>query len=237
MQSLCSGLPEGSAEFRGKQDMKKVFFIIVFGLSTFHIAGNAFADRDWEYWSRYSVEVPVTKEISYAIKPEWRIRDDMSYRYLFKLEQAINFKIGKYLEIAPYYVWQENKTSKGADRSNLSYLDLTGKIPLKELFDMKIIDRIRWQYNYDKGLTIWRNSTRLTKTFKFGKFELSPFVEDEIFYDTKLDKFNENWASAGILLGLNKYANIGISYLLDTKKKGNDWNYANVLVTSFSLKF
>lgn len=67
--------------------------------------------------------------------------------------------------------------------------------------------------------------------------EISPFIEDEIFYDTEQDKLNENWASAGISLALNKYANIGISYLLDTKKKGDDWSYANVLVTSVSLKF
>ena len=165
------------------------------------------------------------------------MRDDMSYRYLFKLEQAINFKLGSYFEIAPYYVWQENKTTKGFDRSNLSYLDLTGKIPLKEFFNIKMIDRLRWQYNYNKGLTTWRNSTRLTKAFKIGKFEFSPFIEDEIFYDTKLDKLNENWASAGLLFTLNKNSNIGVSYLLDTKKKGNDWAYTNVLITSFSLKF
>lgn len=217
--------------------MKKIFFILVFGLMMLHISKNAFAERDWEYWSRYSFEAPITKEISYLIKPEWRMKNDMSYRYLFKLEQAVNFKLGQYFEIAPYYVWQENKTAKGIDRSNLSYLDLTGKMPLKEFFNMKIIDRLRWQYNYDKGLTTWRNSTRLTKSFKVGKFELSPFIEDEIFYDTKLDKLNENWASVGLSFALNKNSNIGVSYLLDTKKKGNDWACANVLVTSFSLKF
>jgi hypothetical protein len=65
----------------------------------------------------------------------------------------------------------------------------------------------------------------------------SPFIEDETFFDAKQDKFYENWASAGILLVLNKYANIGISYLLDTKKKGDDWAYANVLITSLTLKF
>jgi len=217
--------------------MRKILFLFVVIAVILANSPSAFAERDWEYWSRYSFEAPITKEISYQIKPEWRMKNDMSYRYLFKLEQAINFKLGKYFEIAPYYVWQENKTAKGVDRSNLSYLDLTGKIPIKELFDVKIIDRLRWQYNYDKGLTTWRNSTRLTKAYKLGKFELSPFIEDEIFYDTKLDKLNENWASAGVSLALNKYLNVSVAYLLDTKKKGNDWNYANVLVTSMSLKF
>lgn len=217
--------------------MKRFFLVILFGTIILSLTKCAFAERDWEYWSRYSADVPITKGISYQIKPEWRIRDDMSYRYLFKIEQTINFKIGNYLELSPYYVWQENKTAKGVDRSNLSYIDLTGKVPLEGLFDMKIIDRLRWQYNYKKGLSTWRNSTRLIKGFKIGKYELLPFIEDEIFYDSKLERVNENWASVGIFLALDKHTTIGASYLLDTKKKGNDWNYANVFVSYFSVKF
>jgi len=217
--------------------MKKTIFLITLGLIFLGVTEYAFAERDWEYWSRYSFEAPLNKQISYLIKPEWRFKKDMSSQYLFKLEQAIAFKVNKFLELAPYYVWQENKTSTSYDRSDLFYFDVTGKIPLKEVFDLKIIDRLRYQYNFDKVLTVWRNSTRLTKAFKVGKFEVSPFIEDETFYDTKQDKFNENWASAGVSLALNKYGNIGISYLLDTKKKGDDWTYANVLITSLSLKF
>jgi len=217
--------------------MKKTIFLITLGLIFLGVTEYAFAERDWEYWSRYSFEAPLNKQISYLIKPEWRFKKDMSSQYLFKLEQAIAFKVNKFLELAPYYVWQENKTSTSYDRSDLFYFDVTGKIPLKEVFDLKIIDRLRYQYNFDKVLTVWRNSTRLTKAFKVGKFEVSPFIEDETFYDTKQDKFNENWASAGVSLALNKYGNIGIAYLLDTKKKGDDWTYANVLITSLSLKF
>ncbi len=217
--------------------MKKTIFLISFGLIFLSVTKYTFAERDWEYWSRYSFEAPITKTISYLIKPEWRMKNDMSYRHLFKLEQAINFKIGKYFELAPYYVYQEAKSSGNVDRSDLVYLDGTAKVPLEKLFNLKIIDRLRYQYNFDKELTVWRNSTRFTKSFKIKSFELLPFIEDEIFYDTKLDKLNENWASAGISLVLNKYANMSVAYLLDTKKKGNDWVYANVLVTSFSLKF
>ena len=217
--------------------MRKILFLFM-AISIISLGSHsAFAERDWEYWSRYSFEAPITKEISYLIKPEWRMKNDMSYRYLFKLEQAVNFKIGKYFEVAPYYVYQEAKSGGNVDRSDLIYLDGTAKVPLRKLFDLKIIDRLRYQYNFDKELTIWRNSTRLTKSFKIKSFELLPFIEDEIFYDTKLDKLNENWASAGISLVLNKHANMSVAYLLDTKKKGNDWAYANVLVTSFSFRF
>ena len=217
--------------------MKKMIFIFTFTLLMLIVNKSAHAQRDWEYWSRYSFEAPITKEISYLIKPEWRMKDDMTDRYLFKLEQGIAFKLNKFLEIAPYYVWQEVKSLGKVDRSDLAYLDLTVKVPLKNLFDLKIIDRLRYQYNFDKKLTVWRNSTRLTKGLKLGKFEFLLFIEDEIFYDTKTDKLNENWASIGLSLSPNKYANIGISYLLDTKKKRSDWTYVNVLVTSFSLKF
>ncbi len=217
--------------------MRKLFFSILPALIILTISNCAFAERDWEYWSRYSLETPINKEISYLIKPEWKIKNDMRDNYLFKLEQAIAFKLNKFLEVAPYYVWQEKKSSGNYDRSDLAYLDITGKMPFKKFFELKVLDRLRYQYNFDTNITTWRNSTRLTKAFKLAKFEIFPFVEDEIFYDTKLDTFNENWASAGLSLSLNKYANIGISYLLDTKKKGDDWSYTNVLVTSLSLKF
>ncbi len=217
--------------------MKRVILMTSFVLILLAKVNVTFAERGWEYWSRYSFEALITKKISYLIKPEWRMKNDMSYKYLFKLEQAINFKLGKYFEFAPYYVWQETKSSGNVDRSDLVYFDTTAKIPLEKLLNLKIIDRLRYQYNFDKELTVWRNSTRLTKSFKIKSFELLPFIEDEIFYDTKLDKLNENWASAGVSLALNKHANVGISYLLDTKKKGNDWAYANVLVTSVSIKF
>ena len=53
--------------------MKKSFFLITLGLIILGVTEYAFADRDWEYWSRYSFEAPITKTISYLIKPEWRI--------------------------------------------------------------------------------------------------------------------------------------------------------------------
>lgn len=217
--------------------MKKTILSIALLFISLNLTKSAFADRDWEYWSRYSFELPLNKKVSYLIKPEWRIKDDMTDKYLFKLEQAVAFKLNKFLELAPYYVWQESKTKGNYDRSDLVYLDVTGKILLKEVFDLRIIDRLRYQYNFDKELTVFRNSSRLTKSFKIKSFEVSPFIEDEIFYDTKQDKLNENWASAGMSLALNKNSNIAVSYLLDTKKKGNDWAYANVLVTSLNIKF
>lgn len=211
-----------------------MFFIVLTMLS---ITKLSYAERDWEYWSRYSAEVPITKKISYLIKPEWRIKDDMTDKYLFKLEQAVAFKIGKFLELTPYYVWQESKTKGNHDRADLVYFDVTGKMPLKGVFDSRVIERLRYQYNFDKELTVFRNSARFTKSFKIKNFEVSPFIEDEVFYDTKLGKLNENWTSAGISLALNKYANIGVSYLLDTKKKGDDWAYVNVLITSLIARF
>jgi len=63
--------------------MKKLFSLVILGAALLGITKYAFVERDWEYWSRYSFEAPITKEIS----------------YLIKLEQAINFKIGKYFEL------------------------------------------------------------------------------------------------------------------------------------------
>ena len=106
------------SSYSGKQDdkskspkkqrgeyMRKITFIASFNLIILSITNFAYADRDWEYWSRYSFDVSITKQISYLVKPEWRIKDDMTDKYLFKLEQAIAFQINKYVDTHGHSPW------------------------------------------------------------------------------------------------------------------------------------
>ncbi|KJJ83704.1 secreted protein [Candidatus Omnitrophus magneticus] len=217
--------------------MRKILLILFFAMLLLSNSKESFAVRDWEYWSRYSVAVPLSKQITYYIKPEWRVKEEF-YRYLFKLENAVGFKLNDFIEIAPYYVWLEKKTIICADRSDLFYLDVTASLPLKDFFDLKFIDRARYQYNFDKETTIWRNSLKVTRNFKITEtIEFAPFLEDEIFYDTKVNAVTENWASSGLSIILNKNISLSACYLLDSIKKVDDWQYANVIVSSFAVKF
>ncbi|MBI4656072.1 MAG: DUF2490 domain-containing protein [Elusimicrobia bacterium] len=223
----------------GKPDGTTVkTMILIFRMSLLlNMIMPAFAERDREYWSKCSFDVPISRKISYVLKPEWRFKNEMSNNYLFKIEQGVAFQFNKYLELAPYYIRQKIESAGKSDTSDMMYIDMTGKIPFKKIFDFRIINRLRYQYNFDKKFTVWRNSTKLAKGFQIGKFETSPFIENEMFYNTSLNKVNQNQASIGISLALNKHVNVAASYVLDAKNKGNDWIYADVLLTSVGIKF
>lgn len=160
----------------------------------------------------------------------------MSYRYMYKQEQAIVFKLGRFFDIAPYYVWQETRTAQGEDQSNLIYLDVTAKTPLLS-GGFTVNDRLRYQYDLDKEKTIWRNSLRLARPFRLSQWQIAPFIEDEVFYDTQSGQINRNWASIGIGMVPCRWGNISLAYLLDSRKQNDNWTEANVLVSSMSIRF
>lgn len=197
----------------------------------------AFAERDWEYWSQESFAIPINKKVNLMILPEWRFKKDMSDQYLFKLETGPTFKINQYLDITPYYVYQEKRTVGLWDRSDIAYLDGMVKASLKNLFDIKISNRLRYQYDFDKAKTIWRDSIKISKGYKMGKIEMAPYFSEEPFYDAKLDKITEHRTAAGFTFNLSKDISIGVGYMLNSKNAKPKWTYANVLVSNLNIKF
>jgi hypothetical protein len=200
--------------------------------------GETRAERDWEYWSRYSLSAPLYSNIvTLVVKPEWRMRGDMADTYLIKPEFGVVLRVTSLIDITPHYVWQKSRTPGGWDYSDLSYLDATLKVPLSADGKLKLIERLRHEYNWDKATTTWRNALRLGQPLKLGAWTVAPFVEDEVFYSEESDRWNRNWASAGAALAVGKQVDVVLSYLLDAKRTEDDWTYANVLVTSFAARF
>lgn len=217
--------------------IKKAVIGIIWISTFFSIVTSSFAERDWEYWSQASFSAPLNKTVTWLILPEWRSKEDMHNLYLFKLETGPSFKINKYLEITPYYVYQEKKSAAIWDRSDLCYLDETVKLTLENFFDLKVSNRFRYQYDFDKAKTTLRNSFKISKTVKFGKLELAPYFSEEPFYDAKLDRITEHRTSVGLTYNLSKNVSLAAAYMLNSKKGRSKWGYTNVLQTNLNIKF
>jgi len=212
-----------------------LFFFMVFACVSF-----AFAGRDWEYWNQEQLTILATKRISFIFNSEWRFNKDMHDNYLFKQENGVSFKITDWFDFIPYYVYQRKKGT-GAnnwwDGSDIMYLDEVFKLTLDKLFNIKVNDRFRYQYDFDKAKTILRNSLRLSRDFPLTKkFTISPFISEEPFYDGKLDRITEHRSSSGLSLAFGKNISLDIGYMLNSKK-AKKWTYANVLVSNLKIKF
>jgi len=215
---------------------KKISLILVF-LMVFIFVNSVFAQRDWEYWSCENFAIPIDKTISYLINTEWRFNNDMDYNYLFKVETGPSFKINNYLEIAPYYVYQEKQSKNMWDRSDLVYLDASLKSALVESLDIKFSNRFRYQYDFDKAKTILRDAIKISKGFKIGRQEIAPYFSEEPFYDAKLARITEHRTTAGMTYAFTKNISLGIGYMLNSKKGTSKWTYANVLMSNLNIRF
>jgi hypothetical protein len=217
--------------------MKIIIFSSLMFLAILNFASLAFADRDWEYWSQETFSFPINEKITYLIIPEWRFKEDMRNAYLFKLETAPVFKVNDYLEVAPYYVYQEKKSAGVWDRSDLAYFDTTLKLALKQFWNIKLSNRLRYQYDFDKAKTTLRNSLRVSKPLKISKKEITPYFSEEPFYNAKLERITEHRAAAGLSYNLTKNTAVSLSYMLNSKKGASKWNYTNVLVSNINVRF
>ncbi|MEW6101921.1 MAG: DUF2490 domain-containing protein [Candidatus Omnitrophota bacterium] len=216
--------------------MRKVLFAIAI-FATLYVTQYASAERDWEYWSQESFFFPVNKRLSFLMLPEWRFKEDMHNVYLFKLENGLAFKINEFLEVAPYYVYQEKKSGAIWDRADLVYFDTSLKLELKNLWGIKLSNRVRYQYDFDKDKTTFRNAAKVSRSFNVGKLKISPYFSEEPFYDAKLERITEHRTAAGFSFELTKNVSFGLGYMLNSKKGTSKWTYANVLVSNLGIKF
>ncbi|MDD5005493.1 MAG: DUF2490 domain-containing protein [Candidatus Omnitrophica bacterium] len=215
------------------QATKYILLILIF----LSIANTGFAQRDWEYWTQESFSIPIKEGINLLVLPEWKFKDDMHDIYQFKLENGISFKVNDYFDITPYYVYQEKKSRNMWDRSDLVYLDGTFKVPLKNFFNLKFSNRLRYQYDFDKAKTTWRNTVKISKALKAGKLDVEPYFSEEPFYDAKLNRITEHRTTVGINCPISKNISLAVGYMLDSKKGGAKWSYANVLASNLNIKF
>lgn len=220
--------------------MKKGALLAIALFFVFMVVKYAHA-RDWELWTQESFSVQLTKKLSYTVLPEWRFKNDMNYNYLFKVETGPTYKINSYLDAAIWYVYQEKQASnKMWDRADLSYVDLVAKIPLKSFFDLKISNRARYQYNYSTAVATFRNSFRMLKTFKpMNNFEVSPYIQEEPFYDCKDHRIVEHRTSSGFTFTVFKNYSLSLAYMLNSKKAtgASKWAYTNVFLANLGFKF
>ncbi|MCM8796552.1 MAG: DUF2490 domain-containing protein [Candidatus Omnitrophica bacterium] len=216
--------------------MRRRFAVAVF-LALVAVLGSAYAERDWEYWSQEAYSVPLNNTVNYIVTTEWRFNQDMERDYLFKVETGPSFRINEYLELAPYYVYQEKQSRSGWDRSDLMYFDTTVNFRLKGLFNAKMSNRFRYQYDFDKVKTVLRNTLKLSKGFNIGKCQLTPYLSEEPFYDCKVNTITEHRTTAGISCSFTKNLSFGLGYMLNSKKGASKWSYSNVLVSNLNIKF
>jgi hypothetical protein len=214
-------------------NMKKSLYlfcglIILFWVS----AGQLRAAADFEYWSKYNLTFPLKGKFSLYLEPQFKFLDNVGF-YYFKGYVGPIVTLNKKWKLAFLYAYKDKKKKNIWEKEDLLYLDGVSKLNLGKV----IIDtRLRGEYSLSKEEWVTRVRVKLSKN-KLLKFKaLQPFIEEEIFYNFRSKEFYENRASLGITFKFQAKAKLSLSYLLNSKLTGQDWNNTNVLVSSISIE-
>ncbi len=84
----------------------------------------------------------------------------------------------------------------------------------------------------------YRSKFTVKAPFKLTKFEIQPYVADEIFYDFDEETLNKNRLYAGIVFKIFKNLKADFFYLLErNKNSSNKWYDYNVFGTNLKFSF
>lgn len=205
-------------------------------LAVFFCAASVFAKEDWEYWSEYEFNIKLSEKTTFKIAPNLQFRDDMSKFYHSEIELGIDYELCKNLVISPgyHYEYEEDEEGKNTDENRI-YLDGTIKW---SWLGFKFSDRNKGEYRNVSGDEFWRyrNKFKIKRPLKF--FSITPFIANEIFYDTRPDEFNKNRFQLGLSKELTKVMCLEIYYILESNKKNGHWqDEKKILGTCLIMNF
>src|SRR5215469_467845 len=112
----------------------------------------------------------------------------------------------KYLTMRAGYRRDTSLTSGQSRSGNIGILELTSRYQLPGQF--VISDRNRGGFRFIQGQAFsprYRNRLRLERDLKRGWFACTPYVEDEIFFDTRYGRWTPNVYALGVQIPAGRH--------------------------------
>ncbi|KPK40431.1 MAG: hypothetical protein AMJ78_07195 [Omnitrophica WOR_2 bacterium SM23_29] len=216
--------------------MKKII-ILVISILIFSNYSFAFDDGDFQHWNTETISWKINKDLTTAIEEEFRFGDDGGDLYYQHTDLGIAYSgLTKWLDIGVNYRLAFEEKNNDWKYINIPHLNGTLKF---DLYNFNFSDRSRFEYqDKEEGNDVWRYRNKFTiKLPKFTRFDIQPYVADEIFVDFDEEELNRNRLSTGITWKLLKNLKGDIFYLWQSSKSGGTWVDYNVLGTKLKLSF
>ncbi|MCJ7508903.1 MAG: DUF2490 domain-containing protein [candidate division Zixibacteria bacterium] len=210
--------------------MLRFFIAVVLSFFLFlKSPAGIFASQDWEYWSKYSLEVALGKKAGFYLEPEFKFKHNFKEYYYSKTYLGLSYKPNKLIEVRGYYAYKTKKDKTDWKEADLLYLDPILKFDLQHI---NFNNRFRLEYDLDKKELVYQNRLKIKKSFYDT---ITPFIQEEIFYSFSSGQCIENRFSVGLSVTVLKDVGFSGEYMLNSKKVSSFWQNSNVLVTTLSF--
>ncbi|HEY6242644.1 MAG TPA: DUF2490 domain-containing protein [Pyrinomonadaceae bacterium] len=170
--------------------------------------------NDTQNWNDVFLTVPLSKHVDYVMQGTLRNGRNVHRPVDERLGIGFSFKLGKYLTIAPNYLYIGMQPFEGRrvfeDRLSVP---ATVRVPIARFV---FSDRNLFERRFRRpGINSTRYRNRLQVEHPIGppKQKLSLFISDEVFFDWSFNAWVRNRAAVGISKVVNKHLTLDLYYL------------------------
>jgi len=218
--------------------MKRISLLITGIIFVLTVNAYAYKDGDFQVWNTETEEFKINNEAKIVLDEEFRWGGSAKEFYYQHYDLGFFYSLQKHLNVGAGYRHVLSKSRGKFLVENEPYLTAT---LLWDFAGFKFEDRSRLEYNhfdYKDDTWRYRNKFTLKLPWKFTKFEIQPYLADEIYilFDDS-QRLNQNRFSTGLAMKITRNLKGEIYYLLQSSKGSKLWTATNVLGTKFKLSF
>jgi len=221
--------------------MKSRIFKLLFILSMIFMGGSvsyAFEDGDVQYWNRESASIKINDDWKFNLEEEFRFGDDISDFFYQHSDVGFSYSgFADWLDVSINYRAVLEEKSNDWTFENRPHLNATLKT---KVLDAKVSNRSRLEFRIKQASEDklrYRNKTTIKFPVKFTKFELQPYIADEIFIDFQSVEATRNRFYVGFGGKLFKLTTGGFYYMIQSGKSSGLWKDTHVLGTKLKVSF
>ena len=198
----------------------------------------AFDNGDFQIWNTDSVSFRLNENWKIKFEEEFKFGDDAGDFYYQHSDLGIVYSgFAEWFDLSFNYRQTFEKKSGEWKEENRPHLNAVVKWKVS---DISVAARSRLEYrNREDEDNFWRYRNKFTVKLpvEFAKFQIHPFVADEIFYDFDKGTLNKNRIYIGFSFKPRKGLAAEVYYLNESSEKGEEWTDNNVLGTKIKISF
>lgn len=217
--------------------MKRTIFTIICFVLTACIYAHAYDDGDFQVWNTNVEEIKLAKDAKVILEQEFRWADDARDFYYQHYDAGISYCLKKNLSVAAGYRHILSKVKGDFKVENEPYVtaSLSG-----DFGGFSFEDRHRFEYRhfgYATDQWFYRNKATVKFPWQFTRFNIQPYIADEIFVEMDRGDFTRNRFFSGLAMDLTEHWKAEIYYMLQASKGSGSWTDVNALGVKMKISF